>query len=177
MKCFWSDRPCKMESCIFCAGLWIKFISNLFMFHGQWWIINRIKRWLKVRIKAWGTFWSCRSWARSVLSGFPQIFTEALHFSNLCFSGDNMAQLLTRPLPVHFSTRQLRRLSHEEVISALELKFDISNIKAIQITEKECIVTVENVDVKNKIILEDLRVQNRFVNVTDVERNHNKCDD
>ena len=81
-----------------------------------------------------------------------------------------MASNLTRPLSVHFSTKFLKRLSHEEVIYALDGIITTSNIRAIQITEKECIITVNSAQTKTNLIIADIRIQNRIVNITDVEK-------
>merc|ERR1712074_188988 len=72
-------------------------------------------------------------------------------------------------MSVHFSTKFLKRLSHEDVISALEGIITTETIKAIQITEKECIITVSNEQTKTQLIIADIHIQNRIVNITDVE--------
>jgi hypothetical protein len=81
-----------------------------------------------------------------------------------------MADLLERPMSVHFSTKFIKRVSHDEILESIKEKVDISNIKAIQITERECIISLANEDAKVTIMVGGLRVQNRNVSVTEVNK-------
>ena len=49
---------------------------------------------------------------------------------------------LTRPLTVRFATRHFLRLGHEEILESLEENLNGSDVKAIQITETSCFVTL-----------------------------------
>ena len=66
-----------------------------------------------------------------------------------CIGSDNMNEL-TRPLSVRFSTRGISRLEHEEVLEGLEEYIDPSSVKAIQITENACFVSVNANETKRK---------------------------
>ncbi|WAR10906.1 LOW QUALITY PROTEIN: hypothetical protein MAR_035982 [Mya arenaria] len=57
-----------------------------------------------------------------------------------------MADLLARPLRIH--TRGLKKLSHEEVLKSLKHTIDEKYIQAIQITERSCIITMNNKEAK-----------------------------
>ena len=77
---------------------------------------------------------------------------------------------LTRPMTVRFNTRQFSRLSHEEVLSSIESIVDPENVKAIQITENTCYVTVASTNTKEEILMAGLNIRDTYNNVYDVER-------
>lgn len=81
----------------------------------------------------------------------------------------NMADMIVdQPLSVHFKTKHLKRLTHDEVIDEIKHKMDIGSVKSIKITEQKCIVSVANETCKRKLIQDGLRLQNRHVDMCDV---------
>ena len=71
---------------------------------------------------------------------------------------------------MRLNTRNFSRLSHEEVLTSVEESLDILEIKAIQITENACFITVETSEAKNKLICEGLNVRGTFNNIFDVDK-------
>ena len=63
----------------------------------------------------------------------------------------NSSELLSRPLAVRLNTRQFSRLAHEEVLNGIEEVIDVSLVKAIQITESICFVSLKNQEAKENI--------------------------
>ncbi|KAK3107436.1 hypothetical protein FSP39_014586 [Pinctada imbricata] len=59
---------------------------------------------------------------------------------------------LKREFSLHFGHRILGGVRHEEVLNALEGEIEIKNIKSIQITEKDCIITLSDQDSKQKLL-------------------------
>ena len=77
---------------------------------------------------------------------------------------------IKRPLTVRFNSRQFSWLAHEEVLTSIEHIVDPINVKAIQITENTCYVTVASNDVKEEIIINGLNIRETYNNVYDVEK-------
>jgi hypothetical protein len=70
---------------------------------------------------------------------------------NLCSSTlvcvYNMAtndHLIQRQSSVHFSTRHSKGITHAEILDQIKRTIEIDRKKAIQITERDCIVTVND---------------------------------
>lgn len=80
-----------------------------------------------------------------------------------------MADRLVRPLSVHFKTRYLGRLSLDNILASLKIVVDEKEINAIQLTEDKCVVTLKNEESKQSILLNGLNINNRYVNITDVD--------
>ena len=59
---------------------------------------------------------------------------------------------LTRPLTVRFATRHFSRLGHDEALESLEETLNGSDVKAIQITESTCLVSLVSRDAKESLI-------------------------
>ena len=57
--------------------------------------------------------------------------------------------VLTRPLTLRFATRHYTRLGHEEILESLEEIVPKSEVKAIQLTETTCYVTVASREAKS----------------------------
>ena len=76
---------------------------------------------------------------------------------------------LSRPLSVRINTRHFPRLSHDEVLESIEQRLDITEVKAIQITESSCFVSVVSKEAKEKLIVEDVNIRETFNNVFDVD--------
>ena len=77
---------------------------------------------------------------------------------------------LTRPLSVRFPTRHFSRLGHEEVLTGLEECLYISKVKAIQITESACFVTLKSREAKEYLLTTGINVRDVFNNVYDVDK-------
>ena len=75
---------------------------------------------------------------------------------------------ITRPLTVRFNSRQFSRLAHEEVLTSIEEIVDPVKVKAIQITENTCYVTVDSTETKEEIIMPGLNIRDTYNNVHDV---------
>ena len=77
---------------------------------------------------------------------------------------------ITRPLTVRFNTRHFSRLAHDEVMSSIEEVADLAEVKAIQITENNCLITVVSNEVKEQLIIDGINIRNTYNNVYDVDR-------
>ena len=77
---------------------------------------------------------------------------------------------LTRPLTVRFNTRTFLRLSHEELLTSNEEWVESSEIKALQLTENPCFVTVDTRGAKEKLLCDGLSIRGTFNNVFDVDK-------
>ena len=89
-------------------------------------------------------------------------------FICLCVLYDNGR--LTRPLTVRFATRHFSRLGHEEILESLEESLNVSDVKAIQITESSCFITLVGRDAKESLLSSGINVRDVFSDVYDVEQ-------
>ena len=87
----------------------------------------------------------------------------------MCIGSVNMSEL-TRPLTVRFPSRGFSRLEHSEVLESLEDSMEPTAIKAIQITETTCFITLDSDEVKQKLLLDGINVRGTFNSITDVDR-------
>ena len=72
---------------------------------------------------------------------------------------------------MHFSnTRQFSRLARDEVLSGLEDLVGLAEIKAIQIKENNCLITVVSIETKEQLIIDGIPIHNTYNNVYDVDR-------
>lgn len=69
---------------------------------------------------------------------------------------------LTRPLTVRFPTRHYERLGNEKILESLEDNLEISEVKAIQITESSCFETVSTREAKERFFLSGVNVRDSF---------------
>ena len=83
-------------------------------------------------------------------------------------------QDLKRPLTVRFPTRGLGRLAEGDVIQVLTHKVKVENIKAIQITEDECRVTVTDVTTRQTLIVSHVTIKDNEIVMSDVSRSSTK---
>ena len=83
-------------------------------------------------------------------------------------------QDLKRPLTVRFPTRGHGRLAEGDVIQVLAHKVKVENIKAIQITEDECRVTVTDVTTKQTLIVSHVTIKDNEIVMSDVSRSSTK---
>ena len=77
---------------------------------------------------------------------------------------------ITRPLTVRFATRHYARLGHEEILESVEECLENSEVKAIQLTETACFVTVATRGAKETLLSTGLNVRNMYNSVYDVEQ-------
>ena len=77
---------------------------------------------------------------------------------------------LQRDLSLHFGHRFVGGVKYEQVLEALDREINIENIKSIQITEKDCIVTVSESDVKQRLLRVGLTVKEKCVKFYSVEK-------
>ena len=82
----------------------------------------------------------------------------------------NSSELLSRPLSVRLNTRQYSRLGHEEVVKAIDKVIDLLLVKAIQITESTCFITLKTQDAKESLIVNGIDIRNIYNNVFDVDK-------
>lgn len=77
---------------------------------------------------------------------------------------------LTRPLSVRFTTRHYSRLGHGEILESLEDTLELSDVKAIQITETSCFVTLTTREAKERLLTSGIDIRNQFNSVYDVDK-------
>ena len=77
---------------------------------------------------------------------------------------------LQRDLSLHFGHRFLGGVRYEEVLEALDKEIDIEKLNSIQITEKDCVVTVSENDLKQKLLRVGLNIKDKFVRFYSVEK-------
>jgi lysophospholipase L1-like esterase len=80
------------------------------------------------------------------------------------------AAKVSRDMSVHFYTRGLPRLSHTEVLDALDASINREHLQAIQITTTECFLTVNNRDIKHRLLIDGVDIRDRHFDVHDVEK-------
>ena len=71
---------------------------------------------------------------------------------------------------MHFSTKHIKDITHAEILDQIKRTIEIDRIKAIQITERDCIVTVHDNHAKIKLLVEGVEVQNQHLKCMDVEK-------
>ena len=76
---------------------------------------------------------------------------------------------ITRPLTVRFPAFHYTRLGNEEILESLEGNLEISEVKAIQITESSCFVTVDTREAKERLHSSGVNVRVIVNSVYDVE--------
>ena len=77
---------------------------------------------------------------------------------------------IKRDLSVQFSTQFFKGISHEMIIDQLKETIDLDQVKSVQLTENSCIVSVEDSETKDKLIINGLTLKNRSVSFLDVEK-------
>ncbi|CAG2236941.1 unnamed protein product [Mytilus edulis] len=70
---------------------------------------------------------------------------------------------IQRTLSVHFYTRGFKGITHDEIIKELEKQIKLESVKSIQLTEKSCVVTLSDIDAKERLVQCDLTIKNRTV--------------
>ena len=59
---------------------------------------------------------------------------------------------------MHFSTKHIKDITHAEILDQIKRTIEIDRIKAIQITERDCIVTINGNLAKIKLLVEGVEV-------------------
>ena len=77
---------------------------------------------------------------------------------------------LQRKLSVHFYHKFLKGIDHTEILSAMEKIVPREKIRSIQITEKEVIVSVADIDSKLQLLVRGIKVKDRAVTLFEVEK-------
>ena len=77
---------------------------------------------------------------------------------------------LKRPLTLSFQTRGLGRLAENDVVTALTQRVKSKDIKAVQVTESACRVTMANVSAKQRLISSTITLKNKELSLNDVDR-------
>ncbi|CAC5420478.1 CNBP [Mytilus coruscus] len=77
---------------------------------------------------------------------------------------------VSRQLSIHFYTKGFKGIKHDEILTEISNQIDINKVGSIQITEKDCIVSLKDVESKDKLVVNGITVRNRSVNFFDVEK-------
>lgn len=75
-----------------------------------------------------------------------------------------------RHLSIHFNNRFFKEITHEEILSEVEKKVELDNVGSVQFTETDCIISVKDLNTKEKLISGGITLKNRSVNFLDVEK-------
>ena len=75
-----------------------------------------------------------------------------------------------RHLSIHFNTRFFKGITHEEILSGIEKRVELDNVGSVQFTETDCIISVKDLNTKEKLISGGITLKNRSVNFLDVEK-------
>ncbi|VDI16307.1 Hypothetical predicted protein [Mytilus galloprovincialis] len=77
---------------------------------------------------------------------------------------------INRDLSVHFSTKYLYGLKHNEVLCAIEEVISRETINSIQLTEKNCVVTVKEKNQRERLITVGIKIRDRSVNFVEIDK-------
>ncbi|CAG2246415.1 unnamed protein product [Mytilus edulis] len=77
---------------------------------------------------------------------------------------------VSRQLSIHFYTKGFKGIKHDEILTEISKQIHINNVGSIQITEKECIVSLKDVESKDTLVVNGITLRNRSVNFFDVEK-------
>ncbi|VDI22352.1 Hypothetical predicted protein [Mytilus galloprovincialis] len=76
---------------------------------------------------------------------------------------------INRQLSIHFFTKGLKGISHDDVLSEIGKVIDIEDVLSIQITEKDCIVTLKNPETKDRLAAQGIALRDRSIKFYEVE--------
>jgi translation elongation factor EF-4 len=65
---------------------------------------------------------------------------------------------------------KIKGITHAEILDQIKRTIEIDRKKAIQITERDCIVTVDDNHTNIKLLVEGVEVQNQHLKCMDVEK-------
>lgn len=74
-------------------------------------------------------------------------------------------------MSVHFSHKHFRGLTHEKVLQSLSDAVNIKSVKSIQLTDKMCVITLNDEDSKTSLLTSELVIDNQSVKTLSVEKN------
>ncbi len=77
---------------------------------------------------------------------------------------------LQRPLTVYFSTRAIRQLKESEVMESLADSINIEQVKGIQVTPRECRVTLSTAETKQQLKASGINLRNQHVRMQDADK-------
>ncbi|CAG2234729.1 CNBP [Mytilus edulis] len=77
---------------------------------------------------------------------------------------------VSRQLSIHFYTKGFKGIKHDEILTEISKQIHINNVGSIQITEKECIVSLKDVESKDTLVVNGITLRNRSINFFDVEK-------
>ena len=77
---------------------------------------------------------------------------------------------IKRNLSVQLSTKFVKGISHETIIDQLIETIDLDQVKSVQLTENSCIVSLDDSETKDKLIINGLTLKNRSVSFLYVEK-------
>ena len=79
-----------------------------------------------------------------------------------------------RHLSIHFNTRFFKGVTNEDILNEVDKIVETESIASIQLTEKDCIISLKNQTAKEKLVTNGITLRNRSVNFLDVEKNYYK---
>ena len=71
--------------------------------------------------------------------------------------------LLERPLSIQFSTKFFKGINHVEIVVELRRHIELDSINSIQLTEKDCIVSLKNEIAKDRLVSKEISLRDRSV--------------
>ena len=81
-----------------------------------------------------------------------------------------MVDKVNRLLSIQFSTRFFKGLRHEDGLCAIESEVIRDNIKSVQITESDCVVTLKDQIYNERLLANGIEIKNRYVKFVDVDK-------
>ena len=77
---------------------------------------------------------------------------------------------VNRDLSIHFSRRFFNGLNHTEILDAVKSVVSRDNINAIQLTEKNCVVSMKEKSQKDLLLSVGITIWDRSVSFVDVDK-------
>ncbi|VDI48268.1 Hypothetical predicted protein [Mytilus galloprovincialis] len=79
-------------------------------------------------------------------------------------------QQIQRYKSVHFSSKYIKGITHTDILNELEKYINREKVKAIQLTERECVVTVDDQASKTLLLIKGIELKNYHYKFVDVEK-------
>ncbi|CAC5415917.1 unnamed protein product [Mytilus coruscus] len=79
-------------------------------------------------------------------------------------------QQIHRYTSVHFSSKYIKGITHTDILNKLEKYINREKVKAIQLTERECVVTVDDQASKILLLIKGIELKNYHYKFVDVEK-------
>lgn len=77
---------------------------------------------------------------------------------------------LQRPRTVYFNTNAITNLRENEVMESLRATIDIQHVKGIQVTQRECRVTLSSLETKQELKASGINLRNMHVRMQDADK-------